>query len=300
MTKPALALALAAAATLCSAGCGMRGDPRPPLRRTPPPITDLVLSQQGDRIVLEFGAPAVSIDAVPLREMTLDILTAGGDGDFRKVARKRSIRAKGGEHIQESEPLPPVGFPFRVAVLGGSGSPPGPVQPTKVLVPLKPPPAPQNLRAQPVADGIRLRWAGDVPEAPPPVLASPAVSAASPPTLVPGKPASPPGAGTAATGAGSSAAASASAVPVAPAAPALPAAPPAPPGFIVYRRAAPNGRALPLFALPQPDRSFVDTTASPGAEWCYLVRAVAGVDPVRGSASSNEVCLNLPSAEAQP
>lgn len=168
-----LALTLATTAALSFTGCGMRGDPLPPLRKTPPPIADLVVSQEGDRIVLDFSVPGASIDGVPLRETKLEILTAGAEGDFRKVARRRTIHARGGERVHESEPLPAVGFPYRVVVLGRSGNPSGALPTPIVVVPIAPPAAPRNLRAQPVDGGIRLRWAGDVPAAPPPSRTDP-------------------------------------------------------------------------------------------------------------------------------
>ena len=56
---------------------------------------------------------------------------------------------------------------------------------------------------------------------------------------------------------------------------------------------------MPLFREPQADRTLVDATAAEGSEWCYVVRAVAGLDPVRESAPSNEVCLVLPRAATQ-
>ena len=49
----------------------------------------------------------------------------------------------------------------------------------------------------------------------------------------------------------------------------------------------------PLQSAPIAESAFVDTTAVPGEELCYVVRTVASTDPLIESADSEESCLGV-------
>jgi hypothetical protein len=67
--------------------------------------------------------------------------------------------------------------------------------------------------------------------------------------------------------------------------------PPEPAGFLVYRR-APDGVFVRLGAAVH-GASFLDGSAKPGDNWCYVVRTEISTEPVIESKSSNEVCVEI-------
>ncbi len=67
--KPLAGLLLLAALTL-TAGCGKKGPPLPPLRFVPATAKDLIVSQQGTRILLNFAYPKVTAAGQALGTVT--------------------------------------------------------------------------------------------------------------------------------------------------------------------------------------------------------------------------------------
>jgi hypothetical protein len=265
LAAPLLLAALAASAL----GCGKRGDPRPPLRKTPAAVLGFSVAQQGARLIVSGAAPRTSTEGAALSSVRVEILRAEGEGDFLKLARKRSITLAAGESFREPEPLPAPGTLLRLAarVVAGSRSS---VQ-SQILTFVSQPPleAPANLAAASAPDGVRLTWTG---KAPPPLPAPP-----TPPPPAPPAAGVPPGA-----------AAPAGTPPPTPAAPARP-APKA--GFVVYRRPAGGAYTRPLTAEPMDALTTVDAAAAQGLEWCYVVRTTVSQDPPIESDDSNEACL---------
>jgi hypothetical protein len=64
-------------------------------------------------------------------------------------------------------------------------------------------------------------------------------------------------------------------------------------GFRVYRRFGTEREHFPLALEPLAGHRTTDAGAPEGREACYVVRAVASVDPLVESAASNEVCLEV-------
>ena len=58
---------LAAALTLLMAGCGVPGEPLPPLLELPEPAHDLVAEQVGSRVILRFTRPQLTTEATLIR-----------------------------------------------------------------------------------------------------------------------------------------------------------------------------------------------------------------------------------------
>jgi hypothetical protein len=306
--------------------CGKRGDPRPPLRKTPQPLVGVRIAQRADRLEISGTAPRVSVDGVALKALTVEILRLDGEGDFLKVAKKRSFTVRAGEPFTEPETMPAPGTVVRItARAAGSGKV---STMTNVLtLPVQPPPSPPFEVVAAVSEGgVQLKWSGKRPTplptptpAPPvttpastppgtPATSTPAPAApaaATPATTAPTPTATAPAAGTPAAAsptpqaptappaqAGPPPHVGAPTLPGAPMPTAVPAEVPIPKsGFWVYRRTKAGRYDRPLFAEPTSDKSHLDETAGADQDWCYVVRAVVSHEPIIESANSNEVCL---------
>lgn len=322
-----LAIGLAVAAL----ACGKRGDPLPPLRPTPQPVTGLALSQHGNELTIEFVAPRQSTDGARLPVLDIELLRLDGEGDFGKTAKVEVRKAAPGERLRFTETLPPVGTWIRVAVRAVQRKKTSVQTPVASLTVQAPPPVPTELVARPGAVGLRLAWSAPDPmpcwvvptPAPSPspgagpagsrpslFTNAPAPPTASTPAALPGAPPSAPSAPTAAMPPPSPAptplptapAATPSAAVGLPSATASPAPTPTPTpvpmpprvgGFRVYRRADPGSYGLALDPIPTENSTYDDTTAALGSHVCYVVRTVVSTDPVVESDASNEVCLTV-------
>lgn len=307
------------------AACGHRADPLPPLRRTPPPLTDFRLAQRGDALELRATAPQASVDGVAYETVRVEFLHTTGLADLEKAGARQDVRATPGGHATLSLALPAPGTLVRAAARAVSAGRRGPRTLTMALVAQPPVEAPFELKATLGEDGIELTWKGVRPkEVPPPALpkppgmARPAAGApaaakapagaprTTPPAPTPAGAAPPaaPGQATAPEGPPASDAAAARSDEKKPGEPAAggvktaegkPEAVPPPPkrrsGFFVYRRGRSGSYGAPLAAEPLDVRKFEDTAATLGATWCYSVRAVASTEPLIESAPSDEVCL---------
>ena len=256
----------AALAILCAGGafasCGKRGDPLPPLRKTPLPVTGLRLAQRGDRLEVAYNAPRTTTDGLRLPVLDIEVLRADADGDFSKVARRLRRKAAPGESLTDTEPLPPPGTTLRFAaraVSKGRGS----VMSAMAVLTVQPQPeAPGALWARLTEKGVTLGWAPPAQMPTPPPTPPPPPSPA--PTSFPNPPPTP-----------------------------SPSPTPRPitTGFWVYRRTKDGSYGRPIQPTPLEAPGSADSTASPGETWCYTVRTVASTDPVVESADSNEACL---------
>lgn len=300
MDRTVLAPALAAALALALPACGKRGDPLPPLRRTPQPVPGLRVSQRGDRLEIACVAPRASVDGVALASLEVEILRADVPGDLEKVGTRERRKAAPGTPVVVDLPLPGPGTTVRVAARAIASGRPSVTTPPQLLVVQPPISPPHAFVARLGAEGVVLAWEGERPKpvpkptpSPPPFgtsgpSPSPSVATPSPPATTP------------------SPAPSATPVPLpvlspgaspAPVASPSPSPSPTPPpfrgGFWVYRRAEEGRYGPPLFPQPTEEQSWTDTTARPGESWCYVVRAVASTDPVIESASSEDACLEV-------
>jgi len=138
---------LASVLLLTLLACGKRGDPLPPLRKTPAPVLGLKVAQHGDQLEVAYQAPGASTDGVRLPELRMELLVAQGDGDFEKLATRRTRKAEPGERVAELVPLPPAGTTVRVAMRALAGSRASVRTPVAGLVAQTPPAAPRALTA---------------------------------------------------------------------------------------------------------------------------------------------------------
>jgi hypothetical protein len=287
MRNAARLLALLALASVLA--CGKRGDPRPPLRKTPQPLASFRIAQRADRLEISGIAPHLSTDGVALKPLTVEILRADGEGDFLKLAQKRSFSVQPGEAFQEPESLPPAGTLVRIAARAIASGKLSALTGIMTLPTQAPPSPPFDLVVVLSGDGVQLRWSGKRPNplpAPlPPVPAAAASPTGTPPPPAP-LPADPP------AQAASTSTPPPGGAPTAPSAVAPPMETPAPKsGFWIYRRGKAGRYEHPLFAEPTLDKSHLDRGVTAGQDWCYVVRAVVSNEPLIESGSSNEVCL---------
>jgi len=286
---------LVVVALLLSPACGKRGDPQPPLAKTPQAVRDLAVSQRGTDLVIRFLAPRTTTGGLRLDVHEVEILTASGEGEFLKTALVEPHRAAPGESVVMTRPLPAPGTRLRVAARAKAGGDRSALTGVTTFLAQPPPPAPTALTARLAPEGVMLAWTGTIPSPPPPPPPpSPAPSPAGSPSPAPADAPRP-----AALSAGPAPFPSPSPIPKAALAAAAstpaPAATPKPanPGFRVYRRDPIASFDAPMNAAPVTGNAFEDRTAASGPRWCYVVRLAVSADPLVESAPSNEVCVDV-------
>ncbi len=260
MRKPPLLLLAIASALLA---CGKRGDPKPPLPRTPQAVGEFRVAQRGDQIELSLTAPRSTTGGERLPVLGIEFLYAPAGGEFVKAAAKRLRKAAPGERLTETLPLPTSGTTMRFSARATVRGEPSALAPLISFTVETPPPAPTGLTTQPQASGITVSWT------PAPL---PAPTSLPTPSPTPS--------------------------PVASASPAAPASPTPPPrlsGAFVYRRAPGGAYSRPLTVVPVPRgvASLDDASARFGESWCYVARTVLSADPLIESRDSEEVCVDF-------
>ena len=268
-------------------GCGKRGDPLPPLDRTPQPVRELAVAQRGGDLEIRYVTPRTTAGGVRLDLHEVEVLTARGDAEFAK-ALIESRKVAPGETVVVTQPLPPPGTRLRIAARAVSGRNRSALTPLVTLLVQPAPAPPTDLKARLTPDAVVLTWAGTVPSPPPPPpvpspspAASPSASPAPSPAATPPLPAAPK--------------AALPAKPAPPAAASMPAPPakPATPGFRIFRRDPVASYDAPMNPVPVTTNAFEDRTAGAGPRYCYVVRAAASVEPVVESPPSDEVCVDI-------
>jgi hypothetical protein len=286
--RPLLGNTLLAAALLVALGaCGHRGDPLPPLRHTPPALSEFRLAQRGNGLEVSVLAPGSSVDGIAYESLAIEFLSVEGPKDIEKTGRKRQVLAKPLERLVETLPLPAPGSIARAAARGIYGKEKGPRTLTMGLVVQPEVKAPGGLEVGLTEKGVHVAWTGDVPEP---------VNATVQPAKIPGLPSTGPG-----PGAATSSSTSATATTPAPAAAGAGAGegvtkiePEKPKsGFLVYRRVGSAAYARPLPPGLLEKRALQDAVAPRGEKVCYVVRAAASLEPLVESAASNEACLDV-------
>ncbi len=145
-------------AALVVAACGKRGDPLPPLRQVPQPVTDFKVAQRGDEIEVSLLAPRAFTDGKRLPVLEVEILRAPAEGAFDKVAQPTLRKAAPGERIVSREPLPPVGTVMRLAARARVKGRPSTQSAVASLTVAATPPAPSGLSARSAEKGVALSW----------------------------------------------------------------------------------------------------------------------------------------------
>ncbi len=238
---------------LVAAGCGLKGDPQPPLSTLPAKTQDLVVRQQGGWILLDMAYPQTTaggmtlggIDAVELLGMVKPLLAEGElpalDAREFEAAAEPVLTLRGaelssavsGDRIQfrlplaEELPAEAVASIFAVRTVKGDAA--SAVSNLVPLVPIPPPPPPENLQVTASAEGVEIRWQ----------LAEEAAASVE--------------------------------------------------GFDVFRREAQvRGYGEAIQRLAGDVRRALDTTAEFGKRYIYTVRTVASAEPLIASAEAGE------------
>lgn len=311
--------------------CGKRGDPLPPLRPTPQPVTGLAISQRGKELIVHLVAPRASSDGARLPVLELELLRLEGDGDFTKAAKSSTRKVAPGERLEMAEPLLATGTSLRIAARASHQNRKS-VQTSAVSFTVQPePPVPTELTARSSASGVTLAWSAPDPMpcrfVPPPAPSPPPPHSGSsprpptpgigpdalapkgqtpsivgqPPGAAPKAPATPPATPPApssvreppATSAAAPMAGSTPQPSPTPSATPEPPLPPDPGGFLVYRRAKTSDYSSALTPQLLETPHYDDTVASLGGEVCYEVRTAISTDPLIEGDASNEVCLKV-------
>jgi hypothetical protein len=309
--RPLAVLVLAAA---LAPGCGHKGPPVAPQRRTPPMLGEFRLAQRGDVLEVSCTAPRASVDGVAFDSVDVEFFWGEGQVDLEEEGQRRTVRAAPGERIVVTLPLPDPGTLVRAAARAAAGRsrgqrtlilaleaqaplvPPrdlgawlrergvvlswkGPVEPPE-LGPSGGAPVPFSdffSREPPEPDaGLRSEPQGSEPESPvlPGVIAVPGEEEGAVPAEEEG---AVPGEEEGAVSAEEEGA--------------VPAEPLRTHGFLVYRRTRSGAYSVPLSPEPQEGRELTDRGAQVGTTVCYVIRAAGSVQPLIESAPSNEVCL---------
>ena len=298
--RPAAPKALRAACALSLLAslpaCGKRGDPLPPLPRTPQPVTGLLVAQRGRGIEVSYVAPRATAGGVALTALEVELLRADTEGEFADVARAASRKAAPGEAVREAGPLPAPGTRVRLAARARAGGRVSALTPVVILAVQAPLAPPSELKARLTPKGVALAWTAPPGGIPPPIVA-PSPS----PSPTPAKPSAPPAPSpspAASPGASPTASPSPAASPSPTPAPSPTPPPPPSSGYWIYRRDAGGKYGTPLVRAPLQSAAFDDETVAPGQNVCYVARLVAATDPVIESESSNEVCVEVRDVEA--
>jgi hypothetical protein len=182
VSRRAAAAALLVVTPLALAACGKKGDPVPPARAIPQTVSDLVLRQRGDQVLLEFTHPKTTAAGLPLSglaSVTLLELAKPAPPEGQPVAvlpaelvGARPIVELAGQALSEAlvgdrvrvatalpapPPEPPVArvYTVRMRAIEGELSD---FSNAVTLVAKAAPEAPADLEARAEKAGVALRW----------------------------------------------------------------------------------------------------------------------------------------------
>lgn len=168
---------------LLAVGCGRKADPVPPPSPVPAAVEDLAAAQRGDGIELAFTHPRTTVGGLALPALRrVEVLElrmpvrpeaepeppdrhAFGAAAETVVALEGDelARAAVGERLRVVVPLPlphaeaPRALVYAVRAQGPRG-PASEVSNFAVVLPIAPPPAPEDVGVEPRPDGVEVRW----------------------------------------------------------------------------------------------------------------------------------------------
>jgi hypothetical protein len=153
-------------------GCGYPGEPLPPLLNIPQRVTDLAAVERGSKIIVQFTVPKLTTESVVIKGPLHFDLRAGepGPAPFDTNVWVASAISVGevtpveGRVRYEVAAMPWIGkeVVFAVKVSGPGGKDAGWSNPVVVSV-VPSLNKPDELKAQPVREGVRLTWRGSGP-----------------------------------------------------------------------------------------------------------------------------------------
>jgi hypothetical protein len=157
--------------TLWLAGCGYVGDPLPPSLKIPLQVEDVKAREIGDKIVVDFTAPLMTTDGIKLENIqAVEVFVGPMQGEFSRErweqgAKSYPVTAELGKPAHAE--LPARDFAGKEVAIGvRTRGPKGRASNWSNLVPLMivaPLVKPAEVKAEPVADGVKLTWKGSAP-----------------------------------------------------------------------------------------------------------------------------------------
>jgi hypothetical protein len=153
--------------------CGKKGNPLPPLRRNPEPITRLELAQRGAEVELAFVTPTRTVDGALLPVLDVELFISSEPGVLAEVAEPVRLKAAPGERIAHTQALPEPGTPLRFAVRTIAAGKRSALSPESLLLVKAPPPPPSDVSVRLTDAGLSLTWTECVATTPNPPLPAP-------------------------------------------------------------------------------------------------------------------------------
>ncbi len=155
-------LAAILAAALLTTGCAYVGSPLPPLANIPSRVTDLAAVQRASRIIVHFTVPTQTTEGFPIKpplKLDLRIGPAGSaPGQFKPVPEGPLDKGLATYEIP-SEEWTGKDVTIAVRAIAVNGKDSGWLDLANLPV-VAPPPKPASLKAESVAEGVRLTWEG--------------------------------------------------------------------------------------------------------------------------------------------
>ncbi len=152
---------LPAAACALLVSCGSIGEPLPPSPGIPEKVTDLAAFERGDKILIDFTGPVRTLDGVGLRRYReIDLRIGPAGGEWQKTAQRIDTGVTEPGHVHVEVPVKEwagrdIQAGVRVAGPKGRFSDWSNLVTLKVIPPLA---APADVKAEAVANGVRLAW----------------------------------------------------------------------------------------------------------------------------------------------
>lgn len=153
-------------AALLAAGCGYVGEPQPPLANVPSRVSDLTVVQRGARMVAQFTVPRMTTEGMPIKSpLHLDLRIGPGGDPFREddwAAGATPWPEGPVTNGSATYEIPIAAWTGKQVVLGArvagtNGKLSGWSNFVTVSV-VAPPEPPADVRAEAVANGVRLTW----------------------------------------------------------------------------------------------------------------------------------------------
>ena len=135
------------------AGCGYVGDPLPPALNIPEAVEDLRVLQRGDKLVIDFTAPALTTDEIGLKSIMTAEARVGEDVvplDPPKPGAAAHFEVPASQFMDREVPV--------IVVLGGpkgQRSRASNAVTLRVEAPLE---VPVGIKAEPHPEGVRVSW----------------------------------------------------------------------------------------------------------------------------------------------